>query len=341
MASIQEYLNYLQHRRTLAQFSGANAHVSLIAAARRAFRDSDYEQSLGDALRFFLFRGGGTKVFLLTYTRWLDMLSRNEEALPILEWALDGCPDPQLATQLAWAIADVGPVERFDENAKWLAIAAADQSVAVCIADTRGWMAYRAGDFEAAFSYLIPLAPSIVDFPDIGYHLAAVSYARGQRQAAAAYLDQALAGDCPFGGIYDAMRLRARLLQETAATREKIEGLDLPIPLVKDLSTSERGLVVSLQNDEVICLTWDRIWELADATTEQKQACYVTEDRLGLMWPDQKLALTTLHIKEAAMKGNVPPEYRPLYGRYPKSWITNGIRVDTSKSDRDTAGVGS
>ncbi len=38
------------------------------------------------------------------------------------------------------------------------------------------------------------------------------------------------------------------------------------------------------------------------------------------------------------MKGNVPPQYRPLYGRFPKSWIENGIKVDTSKFDRGIEG---
>ncbi len=282
MASLGERLNYWRHRRTVAQLSGANAQEALVAAARRAFNDSDYERSLGDALRFALYRGGIPKIFLLAYTRWLDMLSRNEEALPLLELVLSKLADPQLANQLAWVIADVESVGRFAENAKWLALAAADKSAAVCIADTRGWMAYRSGDLETAFGFLSPLASSISDFPDIGYHLAVVCYARGQRKDAEVYLDQVLSTGCPFSGIYDAMRLRARLLQEASVTTEKQEDLELSIPTIKTFSTTERGLVVSQHNGHVISLTWDRIWELADATDEQKQACYVTEDRLGL-----------------------------------------------------------
>jgi tetratricopeptide (TPR) repeat protein len=338
MSSIREHVNYWRHRRTVEQFSGAHAQTALVAAARRAFRDSEYESSLGAAFSLFLLRGCVSKMFLLAYTRWLDMLGRNDEALPILERVLESVANAQLANQLAWVIADVAPATRFGENARWLSLAAEDPSAAVCIEDTRGWMAYRVGDLEAALQHLSPLAASIVTFPDIGYHLAVVAYAAGRQDEAAAYLDQALFADCPFGRIYDAMRLRSRLLQEASSSVQTDEDLELPIATIKTFSTTERHLVVSLNDGHVISLTWDRIWELADATDEQRQTCYVTEDRLGLVWPEPVLALTSLHLREAAMKGNVPPEYRPLYGRYPKSWLENGVKVDTSKFNRDIAG---
>jgi tetratricopeptide (TPR) repeat protein len=337
MASIREYVNYRRHRVTLAQLSGAQAQEALLSAARRAFQDSDYERSLGYAFRYVLSRGNADSTLVLVYTRWLDMLSRNEEAIPILEQTLKSISDPRLANQLAWAIADVAPTARFGENAHWITLARRDKTNAVRIADTLGWMAYRTGDPETAFTHLFPLASAIGEFPDIGYHLAVVAHARGEREAAVAYVDRVLAMDYPFGAIYDAMRLQARLLHDLSSKLPKSDEIERAVPTIKRFATSESGLVVSLDSGEVMSLTWDRIWELADATDQQKQTCFVTDDRLGMVWPDPELALTTLHLREAALKGSTPPQYRPMYRQYPKSWLEKGIRIDTTRSDRDTS----
>ncbi len=327
MPSIRDHLKSWLHRVTVAQFSTQGAEIAMLNAARLAFQDSEYERSLSQALRAHLSRGSVNKAYLVAYTRWLDMLSRNGEAMPILEQALQSRNDPQLATQLAWAIADVAPIARFGENAKWIRMAETGATSAICIADTRGWMAFRVGDTATAKRYLAPLASSIENFPDIGYHLAAVAHAYGEYGEAAQYLKRCLAIDCPFGGIYEARRLQARLLQEVSSSATQSESMHVSINTIERFSTSHRGLTVSLSGNGVISLTWDRIWELADATDEHKQKCHLTEDGLGLVWPDQKLALTSLHLEEAAMKGSVPPQYRSMYGRYPQTWIENGVKV--------------
>jgi len=312
---------WVRRKSTVTGLGRAGAEELLGTCIARAFRDSTFESSLNSALSAAVAHQPTNTELVLNYCRWLDGLSRNEQAIPLLERAMEFAPaHSQLALQLGWALAEAGAPESFGHAEKWLAVAEREKELRMNVADSRAWMRLRKGDFDTAWQILCDLPNRADAVPEIAYHRAAASDGRGDKESALFFLEQALSPGFPFCGVYDAMVLHSKLLRDRAPVASKQQEIILKVPTIARFHAEDNGLVISLDSGEVVSLSWDRIWELGDATPDQRRRCRLTRDRLGLAWPELRLALTSLHLQEAAMKGSARPEDRPLYGYTPNSW---------------------
>lgn len=79
------------------------------------------------------------------------------------------------------------------------------------LADTRGWALYRLGRLEEARAVLARTAREAGDFPAVHYHLARVLEALGEKRAALAAVQRALAFERDFEGRDEAIALRRAL----------------------------------------------------------------------------------------------------------------------------------
>lgn len=323
MRRLRSIVNWLMLLQTVRAFASNNPVAAIERSARIAFEDSRYERRVTAALLLHLRLRGWDERFALAVAHWLDMLGRNAEAVPILKTHLDKSMHPMLACQYAWAIADTAPIEAFDDCKSFIECAATVPAQAPMLADTRAWMAYRCGNLLEAQRRLESICSHAHIFPDLAFHIARVSYDLGDKSRARQFLEKSFAHQRPFSGYYEAARLRSMLRLETVAEISSENVIVEQIPIINRFNAEENGLVLDL-GGEMIILTWDRLWELADVSLEEKLACKLTPDRLGLVWPKLKFAQTSLHLKEAAMKGQVPPENRPLYGMYPATWYEPG-----------------
>lgn len=85
------------------------------------------------------------------------------------------------------------------------------------VLDTIGWLAYRAGDYQAAVANLQQAASRVTGEPQFHYHLGMALYRTGQNQKALAELEKALATKADFPGIEEARATRQLLVSQPAA----------------------------------------------------------------------------------------------------------------------------
>src|ERR1017187_5158137 len=99
-------------------------------------------------------------------------------------------------------------------------------------------MAYRSGDYETAFSLLAELPDGAEGIPEVAYHIAVVAAERKDAASVLFYLDHALKHEAPFSGIYDAMLLQAKLLQQRASASRGPDEVEMKIPLIERFDAS-------------------------------------------------------------------------------------------------------
>jgi tetratricopeptide (TPR) repeat protein len=126
-----------------------------------------------------------------------DMHQRNPDSLPIAN---------NLAMMLTNGRGDADSLARADKLGEMLAA-----STEPSYLDTRGWIKYRRGQFEQALPLLQQASEKSPQSREIRYHLGMAQYRSGDRAAARASLEAALAGNKDFSGVEEARATLADL----------------------------------------------------------------------------------------------------------------------------------
>lgn len=141
---------------------------------------------------------------LLRLAVCLEDLRRYDEARSTLETLRQEFPDdPTIANSLGYFLAERG--EELPRAEKLVRDALARQPENPFYIDSLGWVAFRRGDFDAAFDLLVQASNAAPDQPEILEHLALTLQALGRIEEAARVLRQALAAGA------DRERIDARL----------------------------------------------------------------------------------------------------------------------------------
>ncbi len=135
----------------------------------------------------------------LEYARWLETVGRNADAVPVLTGGLKRPPyNPDLAAQLAWALADSGV--DLDQARHWYEVARQHHPQNPYLSDTGAWIEYRKGNYTAALDALQPGLPYAEQVPEIAYHAGAIHAKLGNRPEALHFLRLSLQIGRPFNG---------------------------------------------------------------------------------------------------------------------------------------------
>lgn len=148
--------------------------------------------------------------YRLEYARWLDGMERTREEISVLRQGLASPPyDPELAAQLAWALAESG--QNLEEARRWLKQALVGDPKSQYLADTAAWIEYREGNYRAALVAIQPSLGLIQEIPEVAYHAGAIQAELGNKAEALRYLKIALKSGISFPGASRAKELMAQL----------------------------------------------------------------------------------------------------------------------------------
>jgi tetratricopeptide (TPR) repeat protein len=185
----------------------ALAQLALIQA-RHAIATKARAETIEAAFRHAIALVPGQPISRFEFSNWLDQQGRTHEAIPLLKEGLRHPPfDPDLAANLAWALAEAGTIADLDEARHWLRVAQEREPNSPHLADTSAWIEHRAGDDAKAFEALRPALPLADQLPEVAYHAGAILAGLGRRDEAIPYLRQALASGQSFPGIAEARSL--------------------------------------------------------------------------------------------------------------------------------------
>jgi tetratricopeptide (TPR) repeat protein len=124
----------------------------------------------------------------------IERAGRLKDALPLYIQVWETTKDPVAANNAAYLAAELNPDDpkRLAEALEWSKAAVERVPTAGSFRDTRGWIAYRLGEFEEARRELCQAVRRLPDAPEVHYHLGMAEQKTGDRQLARWHLEAAV-----------------------------------------------------------------------------------------------------------------------------------------------------